>query len=298
LGAVALNWVLFKSLVTPLFDQLARTEEAAEKWRRQLMESPAASAPPEPMIIPSAELPDVAFLPNANELAGGESVDASQAQPEPIAPPVKTTLAKLVQSALRSLESEIQAGAISLNRIGLDEVEVEGDVLQLATAIEEVLKNAVESMRDTDKAQLTVTAHRHGDRLRFIVEDTGCGIPEEDLSKVFDPFYSTKDSQGVARGLGLNVVRRVIEEFSGTVELRRRNPGPGVAVEMEWPAGRTVAATAPEEDTAAAPTVPDDLDFILSADEDGDDEFSRVSVTSAREWPEVAIRKPKVRTLD
>jgi signal transduction histidine kinase len=53
------------------------------------------------------------------------------------------------------------------------------------------------------------------------IADTGTGIPEEHLSKVFDPFFSTKEA-GKGVGLGLSIVYGIINEHKGTVEAKSK----------------------------------------------------------------------------
>ncbi len=66
---------------------------------------------------------------------------------------------------------------------------------------------------------------------RVTVEDDGPGIPDEDLEKVFDPFFSTK-AAGV--GLGLTLVRNYVTQFGGTVHCENRESG-GARVRFEMP---------------------------------------------------------------
>ncbi|MBX3021713.1 MAG: ATP-binding protein [Bdellovibrionales bacterium] len=289
-GAIGLNWFLFSSMIRPLFLQLAQTEELVEKMRRQINDGvslptaalPMATPPPAPdLVIPSAELPDVSFLEAATEATVGEP-----------APPPKTPLGKIISAALRSLDARIKENGISVNRVGLDEVEVDADVLQMQTAIEEVLKNAVEAMSESQDRQLTIRAQRMGKRANLTIEDTGCGIAAPDVKKVFDPFFSTKDSQGVARGLGLNVVRRVVEELEGIVEVRNRTDG-GVRVEIDWPLEKGAVA----ETQAETPTEQEPVLDLFEDDSLDSEEFASVPV-SRTNWPDVPIRKPVVRTLD
>lgn len=299
-GAIAMNWFLFASMIRPLLEQLARTEELVEKMRRQMLESPVqpaarAPAPAVEQVIPGAELPDVSFL----EVPADATAAPVAEEPElpPAAP--RTPLAKVVNAALRSLDSRLKENRITVNRIGLEDVEIEADVLQMQTAVEEVLKNAVEAMSETPERQLSIEAQRSGNRLQLTVEDTGCGIAPDNVKKVFDPFFSTKDSQGVARGLGLNVVRRVVEELQGTVVVENRQGTDGVRVQIEWPLDKHQATAAVNAPPSPKPALLSDLDLLNDEDLglDAEDEFSAVPVKKAN-WPQVPIRKPKVRTLD
>jgi two-component system NtrC family sensor kinase len=80
-----------------------------------------------------------------------------------------------------------------------------------------VLINASQAM--PSGGQLTIrtdfSAEEHF--LCVKITDTGCGIPEENLQKIFDPFFSTKGSQGT--GLGLSVSYGIIENHGGQIEV-------------------------------------------------------------------------------
>lgn len=69
---------------------------------------------------------------------------------------------------------------------------------------------------------------RAGDRFRpgdtaviVQVDDTGTGIPEEDINRIFDPFFTTKRGKG-GTGLGLSVIRTIVDMHMGTVDIRNR----------------------------------------------------------------------------
>ncbi len=64
--------------------------------------------------------------------------------------------------------------------------------------------------------------------LQLSVTDNGCGIPEADVERIFEPFYTTKRTTG-GTGLGLSVVRRLVERADGTIAVQSR-PGETVFV--------------------------------------------------------------------
>jgi signal transduction histidine kinase len=68
------------------------------------------------------------------------------------------------------------------------------------------------------------------------ISDTGCGIPEENLSMIFEPFFSTKEeSQGV--GLGLSVVYGIMREHQGSIYVQSE-VGAGSTFTIRFPEGQ------------------------------------------------------------
>ena len=82
--------------------------------------------------------------------------------------------------------------------------------------------------------RLTLAACREGGAVALQVADTGAGIAPEDLSRVFEPLYTTKP-RGQGTGLGLPIVREVVAAHGGTVRLDSR-PGGGTTAVLRLPA--------------------------------------------------------------
>ena len=97
-----------------------------------------------------------------------------------------------------------------------------------------LLFNAADAMEEG--GVLTVRAQRRDGKVSVRVEDTGCGIAEEDIEKVFDPFYTTKPP-GKGTGLGLWVSYSLVQEAGGVLELQSRL-GEGTTATLELPAAR------------------------------------------------------------
>lgn len=79
-----------------------------------------------------------------------------------------------------------------------------------------LLLNACQAM--PEGGTLTLRLRSQGDMVDLSVQDTGTGIPEDLLSKIFDPFFSTK-AVGEGTGLGLTVVHGIIQEHNGTIRV-------------------------------------------------------------------------------
>ena len=67
--------------------------------------------------------------------------------------------------------------------------------------------------------------------LRVTIRDTGVGIPRENISRLFGPFFSTKDG---GTGLGLSITRRIIEEHGGVISVKSK-PNQGAAFQIVLP---------------------------------------------------------------
>jgi signal transduction histidine kinase len=105
---------------------------------------------------------------------------------------------------------------------------VRADRIHLQQVILNLANNAADAVADLQRADriITIQTRLLGDsRLEVSVSDSGSGIPEQDLYKVFDTFYTTK-KQGT--GLGLSIARNIIESFGGRIWAENRPEGGAV----------------------------------------------------------------------
>lgn len=114
-----------------------------------------------------------------------------------------------------------------------------GHADSLQQALVNLLQNAVEAM--PEGGRITVTAGPAGEALRLVVADQGSGLPPGPAGRLFTPFVTTKPG---GNGLGLAVVKRVVEHHRGRVFLTGR-PGRGAAVTLLIPAMPLVASSPP-----------------------------------------------------
>ena len=107
---------------------------------------------------------------------------------------------------------------------------------QLLTVVFNLTHNAVDAMPDGGTLRIDVE-HRH-DHCLLRFTDTGCGVKEEDLDRIFEPFYSTKGtlpgSEERTTGFGLAAVHGIIQEIGGQISVASE-VGKGTTVEVRIP---------------------------------------------------------------
>jgi signal transduction histidine kinase len=134
----------------------------------------------------------------------------------------------VIENALWLVRRQMDARQIQLQKsLAAPAHHVRGVEMQLSQAFLNLFLNAVESMESGGTLTVT-TAVLDADspgagRLQVVVGDTGCGIAEEHLPRLFTPFFTTK-AEGT--GLGLAITRRVLQEHGGAIAVEtERNKG-------------------------------------------------------------------------
>jgi two-component system NtrC family sensor kinase len=116
---------------------------------------------------------------------------------------------------------------------GLPEVRANSE--QLVQVLMSLMLNALDAM-EAGNGTLTVRSRRGGHRGEEVVievQDTGVGIPRNELTKIFEPFYTTK-SQGRGTGLGLSICYGIVEDHGGRLEVESQ-PGLGSTFRVYLP---------------------------------------------------------------
>ena len=84
------------------------------------------------------------------------------------------------------------------------------------------------------KGELKISTEGENGNVHATIKDTGPGIPQEYLSKIYDPFFTTKE-QGKGTGLGLNIVHQLVVKYGGTIDVASQK-GKGTTFSLTFPA--------------------------------------------------------------
>jgi two-component system sensor histidine kinase CpxA len=125
-----------------------------------------------------------------------------------------------------------------------DEFMVEADPDLLRSAVENVVRNATRYTAEGTTVEVRLERQRtaHGDELVIRVLDSGPGVPEEALEKIFEPFYRLDDArnrQTGGAGLGLSIADRAVRLHGGQLRASNRNEG-GLEIEIRIPAVQVI----------------------------------------------------------
>jgi signal transduction histidine kinase/FixJ family two-component response regulator len=110
------------------------------------------------------------------------------------------------------------AGIELITELSLEGLMVKGDANQLQQCFLNLVFNAVEAMPGGGELRIVSEYDRTNKTAHIQIQDNGCGIPEEELDHIFDPFYTTK-SEREGTGLGLSIVYGVIKNHKGDIKV-------------------------------------------------------------------------------
>jgi signal transduction histidine kinase/ActR/RegA family two-component response regulator len=168
---------------------------------------------------------------------------------------VRVDLAAVVQSAVEISRPLIEAGGHHLTLELPDRpIHLQADPTRLAQVFSNLLNNSAKYSEPNGR--IVLAAERQGGEVVVAVRDTGVGIPAAMLPRIFDPFLqgdrSLERTQG-GLGIGLTLVRRLVEMHGGSVVAQSAGAGQGSELIVRLPALPETADAAPDEPVLPAP---------------------------------------------
>ncbi|MHB8384263.1 MAG: ATP-binding protein [Candidatus Binataceae bacterium] len=167
-------------------------------------------------------------------------------------------LAAVLDGALTQMRAKLEANHVAVSRNYLSGPTVRADADKLRQVFSNIIDNAIDAMSgaaDSVERRIELAIQRGRLGMATVrIRDNGCGIPADQLGKIFNPFYTSKET---GTGLGLGVAKKVLDAHRGAIEVSS-NPGAGAEFALSIPLAdalrdETANANASANDTAAQP---------------------------------------------
>jgi signal transduction histidine kinase len=154
--------------------------------------------------------------------------------------PEAVSVAEVVQSVLDRLSGQITARGVEV--VAAADVTVWGVRVHLEQVFANLVSNAVKYLGPTEHPVVEIRAEEDGGRfVEFSVRDNGIGIDPAYHARVFELFQRLRDVEAEGTGVGLALVKKVIENAGGRIWVES-TPGEGATFRFTWPVGATVRA--------------------------------------------------------
>jgi len=137
-------------------------------------------------------------------------------------------LMKEVDNVLTSQKLFLNENKITAKNNINEEIFIEGDKLRLGELFNNLITNAIKYTPESG-GMITIDAERDDDFVSIYVKDTGVGMTEEQLGKIFDEFYKVDTSRNEmdSSGLGLSICKRIVEKHGGNIWVESQGKGKG-----------------------------------------------------------------------
>jgi signal transduction histidine kinase len=147
----------------------------------------------------------------------------------PLPETLSIDVADLVSDVLGLLKDQMGRLRIEvIVNINPEGITINGDKNLLEQVLINLLKNSVEALEKSGNKRIEITCSVQNQKTRITVSDNGEGIPEENMERIFIPFYTTREK---GSGIGLSLSRQIIRMHGGTLDIRSE-PGQGTKVEI------------------------------------------------------------------
>jgi two-component system, OmpR family, sensor kinase len=123
----------------------------------------------------------------------------------------------IAKGVVADLLPEAAAREIDLGFTIAEEVALQGEPFSLISAVRNLVENAVKFTPNGGSVDLGVFPE--GEMAVLQLEDTGPGIPPGELDRIFEPFFRGRQPTGEGAGLGLSIVKRIVERFGGSIAI-------------------------------------------------------------------------------
>jgi signal transduction histidine kinase len=154
--------------------------------------------------------------------------------------PQVTSLHAAAATAVAAIAERAHAAGITVTQAVPEDLAVFVDPIVVETGLRNLLDNALKSCVAAKSGSIRVEGTRDAGGIVLAVGDDGLGFPPEDAAMIFEKFHRLGDELRRATpgtGLGLYIVKRLVELSGGSVHAESKGLGSGATVSLRWPAG-------------------------------------------------------------
>ena len=152
--------------------------------------------------------------------------------------PEALSLHNLAESCIAELADRAGHNDVEIGLDVAQDLRVRADRATLETVLRNLLDNALKACIAGQGHTISLRAERVGKRVEFSVTDDGLGFPPDDAAMIFEKFYRLGDElrrSMPGTGLGLYIVRRLIELSNARITAESKGPGQGAKLTVSWP---------------------------------------------------------------
>jgi signal transduction histidine kinase len=152
--------------------------------------------------------------------------------------PQLTNLHDASQSAVAAIAERARSSGVTITLAVEQDLTLHVDPIVVETGLRNLLDNALKSCIAAKSRTIGVQGSRDASGIALAVSDDGLGFPPEDAAMIFEKFHRLGDElrrSTPGTGLGLYIVKRLVELSGGSVHAASAGPGRGATVSMRWP---------------------------------------------------------------
>ena len=127
-------------------------------------------------------------------------------------------LAAVLDTAITQMRGKLEANHVSVSRNYIGGPTIRADADKLRQVFTNVIDNAIDAMGSNTgerRLEIAIRALQPG-AATVVIRDNGCGIPEDQITKIFNPFYTSKSN---GTGLGMGIAKKVMDAHNGRIEV-------------------------------------------------------------------------------
>jgi signal transduction histidine kinase len=138
------------------------------------------------------------------------------AKPSPIEN-IDIDLVNLIENLMKLIKTQKKYGINFENKLSNKDLRIKGDYKKLYQVFLNLILNAIDAIGSNGR--IDVVLENKNDEIYVAIKDNGCGISKENLSSIFNPFFTTKDN---GTGLGLAIAFKIIEQHKGKIKVNSK----------------------------------------------------------------------------